>query len=38
MPVLKHLLEKLGLIGVKPNNVRTPDQFYDDIVSDAILL
>ena len=38
MPVLKHLLEKSGLIGVKPNNARIPGQFYDDIVSDALLL
>ena len=38
MPVLKHLLEKSGLIGVKPNNAGIPGQFYDDIVFDAIPL
>ena len=38
MPVLKHLLEELGLIGVKPNNARIPGRFYDDIVFDALLL
>jgi len=35
MPTLKHLLEELGLIGVKPDNVRIPGQLYDDIVTDA---
>jgi len=35
MPTLKHLLEELGLIDVKPEDVRIPGQVYDDIVADA---
>jgi len=35
MPSLKHLLEELGLLGVKPEDVGIPGQVYDDIVADA---
>ena len=35
LPTLKHLLEDLGLLEVKPDKVRIPTQLYDDIVSDA---
>jgi len=35
MPSLKHLLEELGLLGVKPEDGRIPGQVYDDIVADA---
>ncbi len=35
MPNLRHLLEELGLLGVKPDKVRIPGQLYDDIVAEA---
>jgi hypothetical protein len=35
MPTLKHLLEELGLLKVKPEDVRITGQLYDDIVADA---
>ena len=35
MPNLRHLLEELGLLGVKPDQVRIPGQLYDDIVAEA---
>ena len=35
MPTLRHLLEELGIIGAKPENIRIPGQLYDDIVADA---
>ena len=35
MPTLRHLLEELGLIGVKPDDVRLPGTLYDDILADA---
>lgn len=35
MSSLKHLLEELGLLGVKPEDVRIPGQVYDDIVTEA---
>jgi len=35
MPNLRHLLEELGLLGVKPDEVRIPGQLYDDIVAEA---
>ena len=35
MPMLQHLLEELGLLKVKPEDVRISGQFYDDIVADA---
>jgi hypothetical protein len=35
MPTLRHLLEELGLLRVKPEDVRIPGQLYDDIVADA---
>ena len=35
MPTLRHLLEELGLLGVKAEDVRIPGQVYDDIVANA---
>jgi len=35
MPNLKHLLEELAQIGVKPQSVRIPGQLYDNFVSEA---
>lgn len=35
MPTLRHLLEELGLIGVKPDSIRIPGKLYDDILADA---
>ncbi len=35
MSRLRHLLEELGLLGVKPKDVRIPGQVYDDIVTEA---
>jgi hypothetical protein len=35
MPTLRHLLEELGLLKVKPDDVRIPGQLYDDIIADA---
>jgi len=35
MPNLKHLLEELQELGVKPDKIRIPGQLYDNIVADA---
>ena len=35
MPTLKHLLEELGIHGVKPNDVLIPGEVYDEIVTEA---
>lgn len=35
MLTLRHLLEELGLLKVKPEDVRILGQLYDDIVADA---
>jgi len=35
MPTLKHLLEELRLINVKPDDVRISGKLYDDLVADA---
>ena len=35
MPNLRHLLEELGLLGVKPDQVRIPGQLCDDMVGEA---
>ena len=34
-PNLKHLLEELQELGVKPDKIRIPGQLYDNIVADA---
>jgi len=35
MPTLKHLLEELKLLRVKPDEVRVPRRFYDRVVDQA---
>lgn len=35
MPNLKHLLEELEEIGIKPEKIRIPGRLYDELVSDA---
>ena len=35
MPNLKHLLEELMELGIEPNKVRIPGQFFDNMISDA---
>ncbi|MFC1910351.1 hypothetical protein ACFLXC_03525 [Chloroflexota bacterium] len=35
MPNLKHLLEELQKLGVKPANIRIPGQLYGNLVADA---
>lgn len=35
MPLLRHLLEELGLLGVDPDKVRIPGETYDSIIAKA---
>ena len=35
MPTIKHLIQELALLGVKPDDARIPAQVFDDIVAEA---
>ena len=35
MPTIKHLLEELKLLNIKPDDVRTSTKSYDAIINDV---